>query len=211
MTERFVITGSGRCGTLWMSHALTAAGVPCGHERVFNGTGISEWEEGVRADSSWMAATRFDQIDMPVVLLVRHPLAVVKSWVEIGFFGWDIDNPTHGPLYAAYPWIYDRPSPQDRALDMWLSLTSATLARAELVLKIEQMTDRSRFDRLLGWCGADPDAASEVIGDQDLARNLHDESREKTGLTHVSTWLAHDAALARRAQRLASMLGYRGI
>lgn len=206
MTDRFVITGSGRCGTSWISHALSACDVPCGHERVFNATGISEWEDGIQGESSWMAATMLGQIREPIALLVRHPLAVVKSWVEIGFFTWDSNNPTHGPLHAAMPWIYDRPSPQDRALDMWLSLTEAALTRAELVLRLERLS----MGRLLAWCGGDPGRAGDAA-DESIPRNAHLVSRDRTGVVHTPTWMAHDVALARRAWRLATLLGYRGV
>ena len=33
---KFIVTGTGRSGTLYMAKVLTALGIPCGHESVFN-------------------------------------------------------------------------------------------------------------------------------------------------------------------------------
>lgn len=205
---RFVVTGSGRCGTSWISRALTQAGVACGHEQVFNADTFGVWPDDLRADSSWMAATGMDVVDVPVVALVRHPLLVVKSFVEIGFFGWDLDNPTHGPLRRAFPGVYSWSAPQDRALDMWLSLTTSALSRAEVVLRLDQV-DAATFGRLLGWCGADPSRADDVLATVP-ACNRHEQSRERTGVTHDSRWSAHHPVLVGRAWQLVETLGYEG-
>ena len=126
MRDRFVVTGSGRCGTKWISRALTRAGVPTGHEEVYNPEN-SGWPDHLRAEVSWVAACYPDKVTEPLALLVRHPLLVVKSWVEIGFFSWDSDNPYHQPLREAFPEVYDWRDPQDRALETWLALNSAAL------------------------------------------------------------------------------------
>jgi len=33
---KFLITGTGRCGTVFFAHLLTDMGIPCGHEHIFN-------------------------------------------------------------------------------------------------------------------------------------------------------------------------------
>jgi hypothetical protein len=82
---RAVVTGTGRCGTVYMARLLTTAGLPCGHESIFTPGGLEEavwrlegarpvansnnmltsgeadqrwqgYEHGVRADASYMAA-----------------------------------------------------------------------------------------------------------------------------------------------------------
>lgn len=191
-----------------MSRALTQAGVACGHEQVFNADTFGTWPDDLRADSSWIAATQMYAVDVPVVALVRHPLLVVKSFVEIGFFGWDSGNLTHGPLRRAFPRVYLWGTPQDCALDMWLSLTTSALSRAEVVLRLDQM-DAATFGRLLGWCGADPSRASDVL-DAVPACNRHEQSRERTGVTHDPRWSAHHPVLAGMAWELAETLGYGG-
>src|SRR5690606_13238529 len=76
---RFVVTGSGRCGTHYLATLLTEAGVKCTHETVYSYLPEPKpWTDQV-ADSSLMAAPYLGEY--PTVLLVRHPLKVVKSWV----------------------------------------------------------------------------------------------------------------------------------
>lgn len=206
MTDRFVVTGCGRSGTRYMSELLTAAGVPCGHEQAYNADGAGLWALGRQADSSWMAATMLDWVDVPVVLLVRHPLAVVRSWVEIGFFGRDRSNPTHQPLRAFASHVYDYEAPADRALAMWLTLTEATLARADLVVRLEWI-DAGQLARLLRWAGADPSRADTAFRKTGRT-NRHENMRRATGIRHEPTWMAHDGDLTVRARQMARCLGY---
>lgn len=209
MTDRFVVTGCGRSGTHYLSRLLTTAGLPCGHERVFNaGQDAGRWPSGLRADSSWMAATMLDRVDVPVVLLVRHPLAVVRSWVEIGFFGWDAENPTHGPLRSWAPAVYQHPTPQDRVLEMWVHTTGATLRRAEAMLRLEQI-DAAALARLLSWAGSPDPARADRAFEVTPQSNQHDRSRQLTGVEHEPVWSAHaDGELVDRARYLAALLGY---
>lgn len=41
---KFIVTGTGRCGTVFAARFLTSLGIPCGHESIFNhsSTGIKE-------------------------------------------------------------------------------------------------------------------------------------------------------------------------
>lgn len=206
---RVVVTGSGRCGTKYLSLLLSAVGVPCGHEQVYNADGAGEWPDGLRADSSWMAATMLHQVDAPVALLVRHPLSVVKSWVEIGFFApGDADNPTHGPLQRFAPQVYDEATPADRALMMWLVLNRVALPRAELVIRLEQVVaDVGQVERLARWAGGDPALAG--LAHAAVPRcNRHEEMRARTGVRHVPSWATHRPGLARPARDLARLIGY---
>lgn len=206
MRDRFVVTGSGRCGTTWMSRALTRVGVPCGHEEVFN-PWPSAWPDHLRGESSWVAACKLDEVTEPLALLVRHPLAVVKSMVEIGFFTWDLGNEYHEPLREAFPEVYDWRTPQDRALETWVALNSAALTRAEMVLRFELVhQDAELFARFLAWAGGNPRHAQEAVAEP--ACNRHEPSRERTAQTYEPSWQRHDLDLAARAQGLAELLGY---
>lgn len=162
----------------------------------------------LRAECSWVAACQLDSVQEPVALLVREPLAVVKSLVEIGFFTWDLANPYHEPLAGAFPQVYEWRSPQDMALEMWARLNTAALARAEVVLRFEQITrDADLFARFLSWAGGNPRHAEEAVGEP--ACNRHESSRERTGEVYRTGWDRHDLDLACRAQALARILGYR--
>lgn len=89
--HRVIVTGTGRCGTGYVSTVLNQAGIPATHEGVFNPEGDGwEWQ---RVECSWMAAPHLSHFDGYVVHLVRHPLAVVNSFVGIEFF----TNSAHEP------------------------------------------------------------------------------------------------------------------
>jgi hypothetical protein len=108
---KFIVTGTGRCGTVFMAKWLTSVGLPCGHESIFNyesqemilarlsgqeppvmsdvgertddGLFVPDLEKLV-ADSSYMVVPYLDLPEvksLPIVHLVRHPLRVISSFV----------------------------------------------------------------------------------------------------------------------------------
>lgn len=105
---KFIVTGTGRCGTVYMARLLTQLGIPCGHESLFDFRGydglcerlsgrrpvtlsdISKKEpwtdpEEIVADSSYGAAPFLNREpckSIPVLHVVRHPLMVVGSFVR---------------------------------------------------------------------------------------------------------------------------------
>lgn len=214
MPVRFAVTGSGRCGTTFMSRLLDNAGVKCGHEDVFHIGTVTRDEppawNGYAAASSWMAV-RHLPLDVPVVLVTRHPLAVVRSYVEIGYFDHhDADNPCHEASRRICPDMYAESTPQDRALHMWIHWNETALAHAELRFQIERL-DAACLERLLRWAGYDPSAAAEAFArtaEDEEAMNHFPHLREQTGITWQPGWHQHRPGLAVRARRLAALLGY---
>lgn len=84
-SPRFVVVGTGRSGTKYTAELLTALGIPCGHERVYTRHDVKkQW--GLRGDASWLAVPHLDRFKGVVLHQVRDPLAVVRSFVGIGFF-----------------------------------------------------------------------------------------------------------------------------
>jgi hypothetical protein len=108
MRLKFIVTGTGRSGTVYMARVLTSLGVPCGHESVFtqdkerkimgrlygfveptisdvaDNHGWLEISELV-ADSSYMAVPYLghEEIqEIPVIHVVREPLSVISSFVK---------------------------------------------------------------------------------------------------------------------------------
>jgi len=107
---RYVVAGTGRCGTVFVAKLLTSLGVPCSHEGIFNsfdiknaidilrgekkvtpsdisckeGNWISPGElDRVSAESSYMAAPFLDSSVLKcakVVHLIRNPLKVISSF-----------------------------------------------------------------------------------------------------------------------------------
>lgn len=78
MALRYVVTGCAGSGTRWASRLFTALGSPCGHQRVHRVLGTYHRRgRGFEGDSSFFAAPL--QHDVPVLLLIRNPLHVVRS------------------------------------------------------------------------------------------------------------------------------------
>jgi hypothetical protein len=107
---KYIITGTGRCGTLFMANLFTSMGLPCTHEGFFTTAGPdgardviegraepgnSRISDGARclpigdsrpvAESSYMAAPFLGQFDAEVIHVVRNPMRVVGSLTG-GFF-----------------------------------------------------------------------------------------------------------------------------
>lgn len=95
---KYLITGTGRCGTGCIAQVLCSAGVKCTHEQVFNTRGIDFAKEciitrrsnpqwGLDGESSWYAAFHLDNpiLDgITIVQLVRHPKDVIDSQLSMG-------------------------------------------------------------------------------------------------------------------------------
>jgi len=110
MKLKYLVTGTGRCGTVYMARLLTSLGIPCGHESVFDSSGVEyaidrlsgnrplvlshisqfncnaeNWLEleTIMAESSYMAAPFLDHEclrDTIIIHIVRHPVRVVNSF-----------------------------------------------------------------------------------------------------------------------------------
>ena len=84
----FVVTGCPRSGTHYLSEVIARVGLVCGHEEVFGPRDHAFRGFGAaHGDSSWLAVPFLGQLPGDAVVLhqVRHPLAVVRSLVGIGF------------------------------------------------------------------------------------------------------------------------------
>jgi len=106
----YIITGTGRCGTLFVANFLTSAGIVCTHEAVFTpmglefaldvlsgreqaisssisrGENLSDYEMDSFADSSYMSAPFLGQFNSKVIHLVRNPYKVISSFLGLGYF-----------------------------------------------------------------------------------------------------------------------------
>ena len=107
---QYIVTGTGRSGTVYLANLLTKCGLPCGHESVFTPWGLDEalarldgrspiqvsaislascgdWfadASNLVADSSYMAAPFLGHAvlqDVQVLHIVRHPMDVINSFV----------------------------------------------------------------------------------------------------------------------------------
>lgn len=81
---RLLITGTGRTGTWWITHALRAHGIEADHEIAFSTRrhGDGNWQ----CEVSWLAAPFTPVADAHTVHLVRHPLDTIRSRAAWGSF-----------------------------------------------------------------------------------------------------------------------------
>ena len=135
MELKYVVTGTGRCGTLFMANLLTSMGLPCTHEAVFTtegwdyawevmndfkpainsrisrGDNLSDYEIDTVAESSYMAAPFLGRLNAGVIHVVRNPFKVVGSLVGHGFRQFSQNSPTDfedDPYHFAYEkFIYE--------------------------------------------------------------------------------------------------------
>jgi hypothetical protein len=106
----YIITGTGRCGTLFAANLLTSSGIVCTHEAVFTpmgldyalevlsgkspatnsmiswGENLSDYEIDSCAESSYMSAPFLGRFSAKVIHLVRNPYKVVSSFLGLGYF-----------------------------------------------------------------------------------------------------------------------------
>lgn len=78
---KYIITGTGRCGTGYMSKIFNRSRIPCGHESIFTHTGISLNKKLV-ADSSAFAVPYikdFKNTNVTIIHIMRNPIKVLKS------------------------------------------------------------------------------------------------------------------------------------
>lgn len=102
--DRFLITGTGRCGTGYISHLLTNMGIKTTHEGIFTilNTNITRtidkdwmekgWPLESPGESSWMAIYFLDQLmeqGVKIIHLIRDPIEVIRSFMRIKFFEGD--------------------------------------------------------------------------------------------------------------------------
>ena len=107
----FVVTGTPRSGTSYMSSLLNALGYDCSHERCFDPWHITFAEERpddrLWGDSSWLAVPYLG--DLPdatkIVHVVRDPVDAINSILGTGQLHWaDSDY----RRYIAHHWQGDR-------------------------------------------------------------------------------------------------------
>lgn len=153
--HRFVITGTGRCGTGYVSQVLRHCQVPCGHEVIYGPDGPRDWQN-VRGDSSWMAAPHVKGFPGTVIRLLRNPLQVANSLLGIGFF----DPKTDHGKYREYarrwcPQAFETSDMRAAATRFIVGWDRMIRPYADLTCKVEEL-DAEHVHRLLHTVGGSP-------------------------------------------------------
>lgn len=134
---KFLITGTGKCGTVYLANLLTAWGIPCGHEAIFTNQGLEEAIERLKsprkikfsgcadklpkwtnpteilADSSYMATPFLEEKilkNTKIIYLIRNPIKVINSFVTGDYFDkhWpEITVPFQNFIKQHLPNLYD--------------------------------------------------------------------------------------------------------
>lgn len=110
---KFLVAGTGKCGTAYFAHLLTLWGIPCGHEAIFTNKGLQEAKERLNnpnkikfsectkklpkwtnpkeivADASYMSAPFLNEEilkDTKIIHLIRDPIKVINSFIAGKYF-----------------------------------------------------------------------------------------------------------------------------
>jgi len=135
---RFVVAGTGQCGTTYVAHVLQEAGVRCGHEEIFNASGITR-SFRLTGDVSYLAVPYLPSYRGKVVHLVRNPVHVVRSLVGIEL----LDHPDWLWVKPILPYIDRSGDLQIDAMRFYLRWNSMIEPYAAMRVRIED------FDREL--------------------------------------------------------------
>lgn len=158
-------TGVGRSGTAYMAAVLTAAGLPCGYEQIFNvdrlaGKGSCEqprWGDAV-AESSWFAVPWLGNLpkDVFVVHLARHPLRWLESWV---YTVWPADRRRSATTKfirrhtgTDYARLADR-DVIDAAMRLYCDWNGRAATRANVVFRVDHPERFEDLGRIATWGG----------------------------------------------------------
>lgn len=166
---KYIITGTGRCGTLFTANYLTSAGIPCSHEAIFNYKGIEYAKDvinqkkelissdiskneillkdkNIEAESSYMSAPFLKEFDCLVIHLIRNPVQVINSFLTLDYFS-NSNNPNNINyekfIYSHLP-ILEWDMPQlDRACLYWAEWNEliAKSNKINFIHKIENPMD----------------------------------------------------------------------
>ena len=83
---KFVVVGTGRCGTAYTAQVLTRMGIPCGHEWVYSAHPRRYPDVEIVGDSSAQAVPFLPEFTGQVLHQVRDPLRVIGSFLGFGLF-----------------------------------------------------------------------------------------------------------------------------
>lgn len=184
---KYIVTGTGRCGTNFLAKLLTSAGVPCGRETIFNMTLRKPGR--LEADSSWMALPYLEKNPeiwnkCRIVHLVRNPWDVMRGWLfdfESVFSVWRTGQPyrpTNHFLVTHTPGLKEIESPLDRVLFFYINWNERiqALSRYKFDYDVVLVNAESSASSILWKVGIDPT-------DKELFSNRQENTRRKCVLT----------------------------
>lgn len=221
----FVVTGCGRSGTKYMARLLAAVGVRCTHEALFTPK-TRKAPPVIDGDSSWMAVPFLDELpaDTAILHLVRDPLQVTRSFLDLGFFSTAYDEACaerlpirfvrRRPPSEAYIRFLRRHSPktfsfetaQLRAEYHWVDwnsrVVSAYNCRPHMRIRLEEL-DESKLNDVLVFLRVEVTQGAVQRAFDEVPRNTNSRPRGERGED-----LAARGLITQTAMSLGASYGY---
>ena len=227
----FVVTGTGRSGTLYSARLFTEAGLPCGHEDYFR-YWPAWFERGQRreqpyaalrepyyraresarrlrspvvGDASWLAVPRLKHFRGAVFLQVRHPLQVVRGFVGNEFF----TNPEEHGHYHGYATQFFglTGDPVQDALRWWLDWNQRAERHADITYRLEDF-DEARFASLLAHLDVDDAQGTAEAAFAAVPQNVNHAAANRWQKAELEWADIDDTETKRAAAALAKRYGY---
>lgn len=142
--SRFILTGTGRCGTKWCATVLRLQGIHCGHEQVFTTSMLPEMQQPMwrdyDGDASLAAMPFLDSQRYRKITVIRHPLRTIESFLKAGPF---LENSQPQELIdylRERTDIMESKTDVEAAAKYWLYWNTECLDRSDTFLRIEWAT-----------------------------------------------------------------------
>jgi hypothetical protein len=172
----FIIVGTGRCGTGYMSRLVTSAGKSCGHESIFNPEFKgSLYKTYLAGDSSWLAVPYLHLVadTTKIIHIVRNPLNVFRSWffdqnTVLSLAPSSTLSVYSNYLLRHYPNVVKQDTQIDKAIIYYIECNERIMKYERSILfKVED-----KPNEILRYLGADPYVPFEYLSTSNT-RNKH--------------------------------------
>jgi len=198
----FVVCGVPRSGTNYISAVMNKLGCECGHEDwLQKDSWCTEREtDDVWGDVNWHCAPYLYELpkDIPVVLIVRHPVNVINSLLATGDYKrWRNALRKEDEGY----FFFNCKTKEEEANWFWRCWNNLILSRSSIVLPIDRPEElKSNLAILLYILGKNKTYASKVSKVVDSTKKLHSRGPHP----EIVTWWR----LEKETRKLARELGY---
>lgn len=148
MQSKFLITGTGRCGTTYAAEVFKSCGVNCGHQQVLKHQ-IKEWGD-FEGDASYEAVPHLKELKGKVIIihLKRDKQKVIDSYLRTKTFadGWE---QSHAELYNSIkrfaPEVLKKKNEHARVTAFYYAWLKHCEKYADFSFNLETLDDKELF------------------------------------------------------------------
>ena len=79
---KYLVTGTGKCGTVFMARFLTSLGIPCGHESIFDWKGY-KWAEKRLANKERIELSNTSKSSYHPQAVPGQRIVQLEKWIDI--------------------------------------------------------------------------------------------------------------------------------